>query len=188
MENPRIQKLTVEDYWNLPDDGRRYEILDGLLEVTPSPVYEHQRTSGNLLAALSNYLRKHPVGQVIAAPMDVILAPDLVCQPDLLFIRKERLPDIVRDRIWGAPDLVVEILSPATAQRDRITKFQLYARYGVREYWIVDIGEQQIMRHELAEQAFGPAEIFRSGQKLISRLFPGLKLALIEIFDSPGEP
>jgi Uma2 family endonuclease len=184
LEDPRIHKLTVEDYWSLPDDGRRYEILEGMLEVTPSPVYEHQNTSGNLFTCLGVYLRLNPVGKLIAAPMDVILAPDLVCQPDLLFIRRERVADIVRDRIWGAPDLVIEILSPATAKRDRITKAQLYARHGVGEYWVVDHGIRRVWRQVLANGAYSAAEEFRPGEKLTSQLFPGLELEVDAIFAS----
>lgn len=182
MEEPRIQKLTVEDYWSLPEDGRRYEILEGMLEVTPSPDFTHQNVSGNLFSALSRYLDAHPIGKLIAAPMDVILAPDIVVQPDLLFILRDRIPDIVRDRIWGAPDLVIEILSPGTAMRDRVTKAQLYARYGVREYWIVDPVRQQVLRHVRAAGAYAAGVAAEAGQDVTSDLFPGLQLPVDRVF------
>lgn len=181
MEGPRPQKLTVEDYWELPDDGRRYEVLEGWLEVTPSPVFWHQKISGKLHYLLLSFLRDHPLGEVVAAPMDVILAIDTVCQPDLLFIRRERVAQIVRDRIWGAPDLVVEILSPGTAKRDRFTKAQIYARHGVDEYWIVDPDARTIQRHTLRGNVYGEPEVLGPSQILETPLLPGLKVAVEEV-------
>lgn len=132
------QQLDIEDYWDLPDDGRRHEILEGMLEVTPSPLVEHQDVLKNLLVLLELFLRQCPVGKIIPSPMDVILSNETICQPDLVFIRKERVPEIVRGRVWGTPDLVIEILSSGTANRDYETKKHVYARHRIGEYWSVD--------------------------------------------------
>lgn len=181
MPEPKVQMLTIDDYWDLPDDGRRYEILEGWLEVTPSPTYEHQKTSGRLHNKLSRYLDQNPLGDVIAAPMDVILANDMVCQPDLLYVSKERIPAIVRDRVWGAPDLVVEILSPGTAKRDRIIKSQMYDRHGVKEYWILDPDAHLIFRFTREDSGFGSPERYGPGQSFEGPLFPGLRILVDEI-------
>ncbi|MBI2154339.1 MAG: Uma2 family endonuclease [Candidatus Rokubacteria bacterium] len=143
--------LTYEDYCLLPDDGRRYEILDGELYMTPSPSRAHQRFALNLLVALHAFVTRHDSGEVFVAPFDVILAKTTVVVPDLVFVRRERL-DIVTNRgIEGAPDLVVEILSPDSARRDRVEKAQLYARYDVPHYWLVDPEARAIEAFELAE-------------------------------------
>lgn len=125
-------KLTYQDYVLLPDDGKRYEILDGDLYVTPSPTARHQRISFNLSLALGQHVRTNRLGEVFCAPLDTILADDSIAQPDILFISNERLP-IVRDWVHRAPDLVIEIFSPGTRDRDRTLKRRLYARHGVRE-------------------------------------------------------
>ena len=182
MAQPQINKLTVEDYWQMPDDGRRYEILEGMLEATPSPVYEHQTVIRNLLVLLDTFLRRTGAGEVIQSPMDVILSNETVCQPDLLFIRKERVDQIVRDRVWGAPDLVIEVLSPGTAARDLQTKRHIYARHRIPEYWIVDPKNRTLQRFVLLEVAYGSPETLLPGQTLETPLIPGLELAVGEIF------
>ena len=126
--------LTYEDYCALPNDGRRYEILEGELFVTPSPSRAHQRLSANLFMILNSHGRDRDLSEVFYAPFDVILEKTSVVVPDLLFVSRDRL-GIVTDRgVEGAPDLIVEILSPGTAHRARLDKAQLYARHGVRRY------------------------------------------------------
>jgi Uma2 family endonuclease len=130
--------LNVEDYYDLPDDNLRYEILDGELEMSPSPNVAHQTVSGNLLVVLLSYVRSNALGRVFAAPIDVILAYTTIVVPDLVFVSNERAPLITKRAIEGAPDLLVEILSPSSTRRDRHTKAALYARLGVTHYWILD--------------------------------------------------
>jgi len=174
-------KLTYQDYVLLPDDGKRYEILDGDLYVTPSPTARHQRISLNLVLVLARHVQTHMLGEVIAAPLDVILAEDSIAQPDILFISNERLP-IVRDWVHGAPDLVIEILSPGTRDRDRTLKRHLYARHGVRELWLVDPDARSVEVHRLDPAAEALPRIFGEHDTLTSDILPILRLDLEPIW------
>ena len=136
---------TWEDVLRMPDDGNRYEFIGGRLYVTPAPVTRHQRISKRLQAALMRVLEDAGLGEVFSAPFLVEFpgTGDRV-QPDLLFVSDERREIIGEKQVLGAPDLVVEILSPSTAHRDRGIKLDLYARCGVRQYWIVDPVEDAV--------------------------------------------
>ena len=136
---PKSGKLTYEDYVTLPDDGRRYEILDGELAVSPSPASAHQLVSHNLEFALSAWVRAQRLGRIWHAPLDLILEPSVVVQPDVFFISDERSSIVTKRGVEGAPDLVIEILSESTGARDRGVKMHIYARHGVARYWIVDV-------------------------------------------------
>ena len=135
-KKPRI-KFTYIDYKNTPDD-KRYELLDGELVVVPSPRTGHQKTLLKLGVRLVAFVEERRLGEVYVAPFDVVLADTDVVQPDILFISNERAGIVTEDNVQGAPDLVIEILSPSTAERDRTFKRSLYAHHGVREFWIVD--------------------------------------------------
>ena len=130
---------TWEDVLRMPDDGNRYEFIGGRLYVTPAPVTRHQRVLRGLWSALIRIVMDSGRGEVLSAPLLVEFpgTGDRV-QPDLLFVSRERRAIIGEKQVTGAPDLVVEILSPSTAHRDRGIKLDLYARHGVREYWIAD--------------------------------------------------
>ncbi len=130
--------LTYEEYAALPADGRRYEIHDGELSVTPSPSPGHQRISRNLFTILHRHVMTKDLGEVLYAPLDVILSESSVVQPDIIYLDRGRLDAVSGRGIEGAPTLVVEVLSPSTTLIDRSTKHQLYARYGVPFYWLVD--------------------------------------------------
>ena len=130
---------TYDDYAALPDDGRRYELYEGdLIEMTPAPRPRHQLILGNLYALLRAHVRDHHLGEVLLAPIDVILNPITVLQPDLVYIESSRLSIMTERAIEGPPTLVVEILSPSTSSRDRGIKQRLYAKYAVPSYWIAD--------------------------------------------------
>lgn len=131
-------KLTYHDYLLIPEDGKRYEILDGELYMTPAPITRHQAISIRFSHLLMSYLETHPVGSVFAAPCDVILSKTDVAQPDLLFVHKNGVARITDKNVQGPPDVVIEILSPGTAARDRELKRKRYEHFGVREYWLVD--------------------------------------------------
>ncbi len=140
-----MQKTTApttwEDVLRMPDDGNRYESIGGRLYVTPAPSVRHHRVSERLQSALRRLLQAPGHGEVLYAPLLVEFpgAGDRV-QPDILFVSNRRRRIVGESQVTGAPDLVVEILSPSTAHRDRGVKLDLYARGGVREYWIVDPG------------------------------------------------
>lgn len=174
--------LTYEDYLLLPNDRNRYEILEGELHVTPSPSTKHQEVSGKLFVILWQHVKEHNLGKVFAAPMDVILDPTTIVQPDLLFISKKRLKIVTELNIQGAPDLIVEITSPTTTRIDRFTKKQIYARHDVQHYWLIDPAEQKIILYQLRAgqyqqlTEYSGNDIFRPG------LFPNLEIALTELW------
>lgn len=175
-------KFTYEDYKSLPEsETKRYELLEGELVMVPSPTFEHQSISGGLFVALWDFVEEHGLGVVVGAPLDVVLGEDVV-QPDILYVSKRRSRIITHEEIRGAPDLVVEILSPATAQRDRAYKKRLYARHGVKEYWIVDPDAKMIEVLSLGERGFESVGLYHANGTLSSPLLAGLKIALKEIF------
>jgi len=177
--------LTYEDYCALPEDGRRYQIIEGDLDVTPVPSTKHQRVSRNLEFILVDHVRRHRLGEILDAPVDVILASDTVVQPDIVFVASERSSLVTERGIEGPPDLVVEILSPKTRRTDRIAKMRAYARFGVRECWIVDPDEQSLEVFSLAGGSYVLARAACGSEKVRSDLFPELTLALDELF-APG--
>jgi len=177
-------RFTYRDYLEFPDDGRRHELIDGEHLVTPAPSLRHQGISGELLTALNNYLRVHPFGKVYAAPVDVVLSDVDVVEPDLLFVSNERR-EILRDRVHGAPDLVVEIVSPSSRRSDEVTKRHLYDRFGVREYWVADPEIEVVKIYRRTDSGDFPrvAELSREeGGVLSTPLLPGFALALGELF------
>jgi Uma2 family endonuclease len=130
--------LTYEDYVLLPNDRNRYEILEGELTVTPAPSTKHQTASVNLLVLLSQYIKERDLGKLFHAPIDLVLESTSVLQPDLLFVSKARQDIITERAIEGAPDLVIEILSPTTEVRDRLEKRLAYQRLpSLKEYVLV---------------------------------------------------
>ena len=174
-------KFTYNDYLQLPED-KRYELIEGEFFMVPSPSWSHQTISASLFRALDSYVRNHKLGEVRYAPLDILLSEENVLQPDLLFISKER-PGIITDKnIRGAPDLVVEILSPATAQRDKELKQKLYAKFGVREYWIADPNTKTIEVMSLAEEGFESVGTYQEGTIMESPLLRGLSIEVREIF------
>jgi Uma2 family endonuclease len=130
--------LTYKDYAALPADGKRYELHEGELSMTPAPGSRHQQVSRNLFALLHQHVTSKRLGEVLYAPLDCILSDTTIVQPDIVYLASEKRGLISARGIEGPPTLVVEILSPSTAQIDRATKMQLYARYGVPYYWIVE--------------------------------------------------
>ena len=131
-------KLTYEDLLLLPNDGRRHEILDGEHYVNPSPNTKHQMASGRLVVAIGTFVHAHGLGQLFHALFDVVLSENDVLEPDLIFVSTARRAIITDANIQGAPDLVVEILSPSNHAYDERVKYHAYERFGVAEYWIVD--------------------------------------------------
>lgn len=174
-------KFTYEDYKLLPED-KRYEILEGDLVVVPAPNEYHQRISRELEFKLWSFIRESKLGSLYYAPFDVILSDENVLQPDILFISKEHSSIITKDNVRGAPDLVIEIISPATRNRDREIKGKIYAKYGVKEYWLINPEEQSIEVMTWNEEGFKAIGLYKRGQKLQSALLSGLSLDLQEVF------
>ncbi len=135
LDRPKEKVLTYEDYLRLEDD-KRYELINGRLEEMPAPTVLHQRVLNSLNVLMYIFSEKNGLGEVLTSPVDVVLSDTDVVQPDIVFISKAR-EGIVRERIFGPPDLVVEVVSPTSYTRDRYEKFALYEKYGVKEYWVV---------------------------------------------------
>jgi Uma2 family endonuclease len=174
--------LTYEDYVLLPNDGKRYEILEGELTVTPAPSTKHQTASVNLLVLLSQYIKERDLGKLFHAPIDLILESTSVLQPDLLFVSKARQHIITERAIEGAPDLVIEILSPTTSRTDRVTKAQIYARYGVPAYWIVDPEREAIEIYLLEIDAYRLAATLEGKIPMSAPPFKELEIAAGGVF------
>jgi Uma2 family endonuclease len=174
--------LTYEDYCALPDDGLRYEIIEGFLFSEPSPRRSHQQVAGNLFVILRTHVREHGLGEVFIAPFDVILDRQTVVVPDLVFVARQRAGVVTERAVEGAPDLIIEILSPGTARRDRVAKLNAYARWGVPHYWLVDPLARTLEAFELVggsyrlTAAVGGSDTFQPG------LFPGLVIPLDELW------
>ncbi len=135
VDRPKEKVLTYEDYLKLTDD-KRYEVINGRLYEMPAPTAQHQRILISIATRFYLFASQNSSGMVLPSPVDVILSETTVVQPDILFVSKERL-GMVKERVFGSPDLVVEIVSPTSYKRDRYDKFVLYERYGVKEYWLV---------------------------------------------------
>jgi len=174
-------KLTHADLLALPEDNLRREIIDGEMFVTPSPIANHQTILLNLAMGFRDYLKRRPIGKVFVAPLDVIFSDYDVLQPDLLFVLNERA-EIVKDWIRGAPDLAVEILSPTTEGRDRGIKLKAYARFGVKEYWVVGPVARTVEVHRLTPEGYELAKTFALDDTLTSSLLPGFNLDVASIF------
>ena len=180
---PRV-KLTYDDFVLFPDDGKRHELIDGEHYVTPSPNLRHQTISGRLFLALGKFLEVNPIGQVWAAPLDVVLSKFDVVEPDLIYVSRERASVLTRKNIQGAPDLAVEILSPGTRKTDEVTKRGAYERCGIREYWVVDPELDLVKVYRLTGGKFERvAELSsESNDVLTTPLLPELRIPLRALF------
>ena len=176
-------RFTYEDYRTAPPD-KRYELLNGNLVVIPTPSLEHQRVQLRLGRRLAQFIEEQALGELFIAPCDVVLSDTDVVQPDLLFVSREREHLLSGgDNIRGAPDLVVEILSPATADRDRGYKHALYASHGVAEYWLAPAA-RTIWIHRQREALLAVTHTFGLEQTLRSPLLTGFELEVDGVFSS----
>ncbi len=180
MTNQRT-KLTVKDYMETPDDVR-CQLIDGELILAPSPTFKHQVISGHLFMVVNQFVRRHSLGVVCYAPLDVFLTANDVYQPDILFISNERRDIRTAANIQGAPDLVVEILSPSTEHYDRGRKQEIYGRLGVREYWIVDPQAETVEVLSGIGSRMTSTATYGFEDALVSPLLPRLSIDLAEVF------
>ncbi len=179
---PSAGRWTYEDWLRLPDDGFRYEVLDGELYMVPPSSIRHQRVSFRLAVAMANYVSAHHLGEVLEAPCGVRLPGQPVpVQPDIFFIRNERLHILGREYVEGAPDLVVEVLSPTNRLYDRREKFLAYQEAGVTEYWIVDPRAATIEIFALEEGAFALIGRFGRDETARSRVLAGFEVVVGDI-------
>ena len=183
--NPARIKLTYDDFLLFPDDGKRHELIDGEHYVTPSPNTKHQAVLGNLYYLVRTCLEQHPLGRVFLAPFDVVFTSFDVVEPDLLYMSNVRAAEILTEKhVTGAPEIVVEIGSPSTRQRDETIKRRLYERSGVSEYWIVDPEIDVVRIYRREGERFGrPLELSAEADDVLTTPhLEGLALPLRRIF------
>ena len=174
-------RLTYQDYANTPDD-ERYELIDGELIMSESPIIAHQDNQRKLGPRMSVFVERNDAGVVYFSSTDVVLSDTDVVQPDLLFISKERRHIIGEANIQGAPDLVVEILSPSTARRDWGVKRELYAKHGVKEYWIADPANKMVWVMLLKDGVLEIEQTCYPGDTIASSVLTGFTVKVDDIF------
>ena len=180
--------MTVADLDAFPDDdGKRYELIQGELFVSCAPGLPHQLVLQKLIRRIGNHLEINPIGILAPGPGTVFSNYDAVI-PDLVFVSNERWESIVANsRFNGAPDLVIEIVSPCSENRSRDLKAKrrLYGKYGVKEYWVVDAENRSVLVFRLTTEGLEEPSILRNDDEISSSLLPGLSLKLTDIFDLP---
>ena len=172
--------LTYGDLLALPDDGKRYEIIDGELLEMPSPSLPHQDILGRLFGLLLNFLERTDLGRVFPAPLDIRLSTHNIVQPDLVVFRKERLHLLGPMPVDVVPDLAIEILSPSSREHDEQQKFQRYAAAGIPEYYLADLDIRALRGYTLRDGVYEPLP--QDGSILRSRILPGLEFDLSVLF------
>lgn len=182
MEAAKKIKFTYQDYLLTPED-KRYELIDGDLLMTPSPTSRHQSIIGKLYQKLQHFIEDRKLGKVLLSPLDVVLSNEDVVQPDLLFISQDNLKKVTEKNIQGAPDLVVEIISPGTEQRDRVIKRKLYGRFGARELWLVDPAAKNVEVIGWQGSEFTTLKTYPAEADFKSPLLEGFTFKVSELFE-----
>ena len=175
--------MTTAEYLQTPETVLPRELAFGVMRVAESPVVMHQRVVRDLTIALTNFTREQRLGEVLPAPMDVILDRDanLVVQPDIVFVSSERA-DIVSDRIYGAPDLAVEVLSPRPRIGDLHERIEWLARYGVKECWLVDVTRRKVVVLAFEGGRIAGRGLFGGLDRVVSAVLPDLHLSPSNLF------
>lgn len=178
------RRLTFDDLELIPQEheGDRHELIDGELIVTPSPMPRHQFVSENITNVLGQFVRERNLGRIAYAPIDIRFTADNVLIPDIIFIARERIHVVGPNTVDAPPDLVVEILSPGTRRRDLTVKRDLYAQFGVPEYWVVDPAARTVMVLERVGNSYQPVPLAEDGT-IQSRVLPELILTLETVFE-----
>lgn len=165
----------------MPESNALIELWNGELQMSPSPSFFHQELMDRFHDALKTWVRAHDLGRTCVAPMDMILTQSNVAQPDVLFIAKDRL-SIIQDRVRGAADLVAEVISPTSRQRDRIEKRDLYEQHGIKEYWMIDPDAQTVEVLTLENGEYRLAGRWRPGETARSVLLAGFEVPVNTLF------
>jgi Uma2 family endonuclease len=172
-------RLTAADYRLTPEDGPRYELIDGELVLMPAPSARHQDIVSELILLIRSHVKSHRLGKALVAPLDVFLGDHDAYQPDVVFIATARRDRMSEDGVHGAPDLVVEVLSPSTRAKDERRKKPTYAAHGVRELWLVDLDAETVAVHRFER---GEVVTLVRGDALTTDLLPGLTIDLDALF------
>ena len=175
---------TYDDYLRLPDDGRRYEIIEGVLYVANAPSFDHQYAVTKVSSRLEQHVAEYDLGYVLSAPFEIHLSKrSRPVQPDVFFVASERWPAAAGSQIFeGAPDLIVEVLSPSSYRRDTNIKFTAYEAAGVREYWIVNTNARLVQLYTLSSGEYALLGEFVGDEAVESRVLPGLELVTSALF------
>ena len=176
------KKYTIDDYLLL-EEGAPFQLINYDLIMSPSPIPFHQVISARIMQALLNFLdSRNNNGFLVSAPMDVKFDEGNILQPDILYIAEDRVEDLIKDRIEGAPDLIVEILSPSNAYYDLRQKKDIYEKYGVKEYIIVDPIAQNADLYSLMNGAYYLHQQAQKNEVLTSVILPGFAIELAKVF------
>jgi Uma2 family endonuclease len=179
--NVRAEPLTVEDYRATPDNTR-YQLVEGdLYLMSPAPNLFHQDIVGNTYRLLRDHVEKHRLGRVFIAPADVYLSENDVVQPDVFFVADANLSILAEDGAHGGPDLVVEVLSPRSAALEK-TKLRVYARYGVKEHWLIDPTLRQVHRYEFTRHPTKAVQLVDEDETFGTPMLPGLVIKAADVF------
>lgn len=186
MQEILVKKLTYKEFRALEfedNDFARYELLNGEIVKKSSPSLQHQRISGNIYFAMRNYLVANPIGEVFAAPLDVVLEEHEAPQPDVFFVSKDR--DFVLNEaegvVIGTPDLIVEIISPTSVRRDRHDKKDLYEHCGVREYWLIDPQNRSIEVFAYTNNRYQLHSFADAEGKAVSAVLPDFEIEVLAL-------
>jgi len=181
---PEAAKITYEEYKLIGDlADKRYEVIGGRLIMTPAPIPYHQRISRKLERILEDFVIENDLGEVLHAPCDVVLSETDVVQPDIFFIAKDKTHIITETHINGAPDLIIEILSPTFSSKDTVIKKRLYLKNKIKEYWIVDPLEKEIQIWHIKGNFYKLIGSYKEENNVVSsELLLGLKFNLKEVF------
>jgi Uma2 family endonuclease len=181
---PAPGEWTYQDYLNLPDDGRRYEIIEGVLYVTNAPDIDHQFTVFELARQIGNFVLDYKLGRVLTAPFEIHLSEtSRPVQPDVFFIKAERWPLPGTKFFEGAPDLIVEVLSPSTSRTDQFIKFNAYEQAGVPEYWIANPKTRSVEVFTLSGREYAQLGEFTRNEIIKSAVLPGLAIITSSLFN-----
>lgn len=176
------QRMSATEFLRLPQGPPYFQLIEGELYMSPSPSRRHQQIIVALSSLIWTHLQQHPQGTVLVAPSDVHLGPDDVYEPDLYFVSRERASILADHGTNGAPDLVVEVLSPSIARLDLEAKRRAYAAAGVKELWIVSPERGTLQQFDFSRSADTPARSCAPGETLTTPILPGLGLSLVAVF------
>lgn len=183
VHGPEQGDWTYEAYAALTDDGQCYEIMQGVLVMAPAPDLSHQDVAGEIFAYLREQVKLKRLGLVFPSPVDVVLSPQNVFQPDVVVLLKEHQARAEGKRIVGAPDLVVEIISPGSKLYDRVNKHMIYEQAHIPEYWLVNVKKRTVELFSLQHGKYYSLGVFKGEQTLPSRIVPQLTIAVARFFD-----
>lgn len=183
MAQPASLAITVHDYMGMPEGPPYFELVEGELFMSPPPLRIHQEIARNIVGVIWAYLEKRPLGKLYFAPFGVFLTEINAYQPDIVFVSNERKSALTDEGLSGAPDFVVEILSPSTSSLDKGAKKKIYAQCGVKELWLIDPKLKSIAVYILDESVETPSATYFGKGRFESEIFPELKFSCAKIFE-----